>query len=183
MFLSSVCKPLLNTELTDTCVYVNPGNDLLQLRSHIPNVLKDKPDIVVLQAGSIDVMEYDVRDITYEYRKTIDKIKSSTPDTTTIFLSSIPKRHNRKHEQISRRVNSFIRNSVLHDPRLHIIENNNITSEDLDSDGIHLSYSGKDKLTNNINRQINNWIKCQDVSTNRIANREDFPPLSHQNNR
>ncbi len=170
----------LKSDKTDTCVYVKPGNNLMQLRSSIPNIVNNNPDLVVLQAGSIDVTQYDDDAVIHEYRRTINSLKSCTSDKTTIFLSGIPMRKNRVHEYSARRVNSFLRQASLSDPRLQVIDNDNIILEDLSEDGIHLTPSGKNKLADNIKRQIGIWIEKQDFTMNYVR---DFPPLERQNNR
>jgi len=166
----------INCETLDACVYVNPGRDLPQIRSHIPNMLKNKPDVVVLQAGSIDVTEHNEKEIIYEYEKTVKSIKSANNDVTTVFLSTIPVRRNLEHDRRASRVNNFIRHITTKDHRLQLIENNNIRLADLDTDGIHLSDQGKVKLGCNIRQQIQRWIDIQDgVQYN--PSDKDFPLL------
>ncbi len=117
---------------------VKPGNNLMQLRSSIPNIVNNNPYLVVLQAGSIEVTQYDADAVIHEYRRTIISLKSCTSDKTTIFLSGIPMRKNRVHEYSARRVNSFLTQASLSDPRLQVINNDNIILEELSEDGVHL---------------------------------------------
>ncbi len=132
----------INSENVDAVVYVNPGRDLPKICSHIPNMLKDNPDIVVLQAGSIDVTEHNAKDIIYEYDRAVKTIMSATNDITTIFLSTIPIRRNHEHDRRASKVNNYIRHITSRDHRLQLVENNNIRLQDLHKDGNHLSDQG-----------------------------------------
>ena len=119
---------------------------------------------------------YDNR-VVDEYKKIINRVKSSVPKRSTIFVSTIPKRKNPMHDARAKRVNSFLRDVGTNDNRVHVVENNNIQLNDLTNDGIHLNTSGKQKLGSNIKSQLHRWIRAQELPPFVLNNRQDFPNL------
>ena len=150
-----------NIKATDVhpCVYVHPGRNLPQIRSRIAATVRDNPDVVVLQAGSVDIRQHHERAVMTELEETVISLKQATKGTTKILLSTIPKRSNSTDDRRARMVNNHMKFMATKDRRLSIVENNNITLSDLHKDGIHLSPDGKQKLASNILAQIRNSTK------------------------
>ena len=115
-----------------------------------------------------------------EYKKILTKTKSTLPLSSTVFVSTIPKRKDPMHDTRAKKVNSFLRDVAAKDYRVHVIENNNIQLNDLTNDGVHLNISGKQKLGKNISTQIHKWIRAQDLSPFELTNKRDFPNLQRQ---
>ena len=169
----------LSSNDIDACIYVNPGCDLPQIRCRVSHMVANSPDVVVLQAGSVDVLTRDDTRIISQYTQTVTKIKKST--NAHIMLSTIPKRKNPIADRKAQRVNSHIRRLAMIDNRISVVDNFNIGPDDLREDGIHLNPTGTAKLGNNIKRCITSF-RSSSTRPSRITFNRDFPAMPSANN-
>ena len=130
------------------------GATLKKMEIHIqPDLIDDKPDVVVIHAGCNDIPNTSLEPRTIaEGIIKLGKICKNY-NTNDIFISSLTCR---SRNYLNTRVKSV--NGILKDLckvyNFHYIDNSNISREDL-GDGLHLEEQGKIKLANNFINNLN----------------------------
>ena len=162
-------------ELTDnvngTQGFNNPGAPIY---TNIEDALSDRPNMVLLMAGTNDLLQGDsVNNALSELGTLVDRITADSPHTNVLVASVIPNKSNSSIEaktaEFSNRVESEIVNprSDRGDNVTFVdIFNVGLNNSDFSSDGIHLNQSGYDKLADVWSEAILNTHGGEDTLTN-----------------
>ena len=129
----------------------NPGAPIY---TNIEDALSDRPDLVLLMAGTNDILRGDsVNNALSELGTLVDRITTDSPNTNVLVASLIPNKSNSSREAKTAEFNSRIENEIVN-PRsaqgdkvtFVDIFNAPLNNSDFSSDGVHLKQSGYDKL-------------------------------------
>ena len=151
--LSRVQMKLFNRELKTGRAYRKyfPGATPKEIAHYcIPTLEKDKPDVVVLNAGTNSLLNSDVNEISDEMFKLVRICRNN--GVKEVYISGVTYRYN--HATKVRNLNNFIE-SKEHIYNFTFINNDNIFGKDIGVDNLHLNYTGIVKIANNIIYAIN----------------------------
>ena len=142
-------------ELTDNINSTQGFNSpVAPLYTTIESALSDRPDLVLLMAGTNDILQGDsVNNALNELATLVDRITADSPNTDVLVASLIPNKSNASREAQTAEFSSRVETEIVN-PRSNQgdkvtfvdIFNVGLDNSDFSSDGIHLTQNGYDKL-------------------------------------
>ncbi|MGK7947431.1 MAG: SGNH/GDSL hydrolase family protein [Xenococcaceae cyanobacterium] len=142
--------------------------------TNIEDALSDDPDMVLLMAGTNDILKGDsVNDALDQLGTLVDRITADSPNTKVLVASVIPSQVNSTTEARTAEFSSRIEDEIVN-PRstqgdnvvFVDIYNAPLNNSNFTSDGIHLTQNGYDKLADVWSEAILNTDGGTDTLTN-----------------
>lgn len=133
-----------------------PGANLDDIADHIKPAIRQKPKKIIIHAGTNNVNTENPRATRQKFCKILEEIKTEKPDID-IAVSAVIRRADKPglNNKINQ-LNSSMEN-YCNSHNIDFISNNNITQDDLNRGGLHLSRHGLSKLGNNFSKYIDNY--------------------------
>ena len=126
-------------------VQCHGGCTIRCLYSHLPNVIKHKPDYILLHIGSNDCTTKTSDDVLNELKKLIDHLKILLPCSVVILSSPVVRADNTTAAAVQKNLN--IKTRKLFYP---FLDNSNIGYDHLGKKGLHLNDHGTKLMARNI---------------------------------
>lgn len=141
--------------------------------TNIEDALSDNPDMVLLMAGTNDILSGDSVDNALNQLGTlVDRITADSPKTKVLVGSIIPSKTTSSKEAKTAEFSSRVENEIVNprsdqgDNVIFVdIFNTSLNKSDFSKDGIHLNKSGYDKLANVWSEAILNTNDGTDILT------------------
>ena len=115
--------------------------------------MNDKPDVVVIHAGTINYFNDDVNKIADEIFNLVNICQSY--GVNDVFVSGLTFRN--RHQSKVRELNNILNKSkFLYG--FSFINNDNILAQDICKDDLHLNYTGTVKIAINITEALNTFL-------------------------
>ena len=126
-----------------------------------PTLIDDQPDAIIIHVGGNDVIDNKSNDV--EIANDILQLAENckVAGVNHVFVSSILIKRNPKLTAVVRRVNDILRDMCPKN-QVCFIDNDNITSKYLWTDGIHLQDLGTSILSKNFYDSINSVLFCEE---------------------
>lgn len=137
-------KSLLNKNVEVNMKYFS-GAKIKDLNNRLDTLLEEKPDIVVMHVGTNNTPHMASNEDTDELLQLKHRIERTLPNTEVIISSLITRSDDGKANITIKKVNRH-----LNQLKINIMDNDNITHQDLGKKGLHLSKFGKAKFAKNL---------------------------------
>ena len=132
----------------------HPGATPSELAHYcLPTLINDKPDVVVIHAGTISYFNDDIHTIANEIFNLVKVCQSH--GVNDIFVSGLTFR-NRHLTKVRELNNNLNKSKSLYG--FIFINNDNILAQDICKDDLHLNYTGTVKIAINITEALNTFL-------------------------
>ena len=129
----------------DVTVRCHPGATTEDIVDHANPVLRNKPDVMIVHAGTNDITKH--IDTCKYLDKLIQMVKKKHPNTK-IVLSSAITRHDKNLNTEVVKMNEKLK-TITESHGIHLIKHDNISEKALSTDKLHLNKGGSSQLARN----------------------------------
>jgi len=137
-------KALTNDKIKVNMKYFS-GAKINDIYSRLDELLEEKPNIVVIHVGTNNAPHMASNKVIDELLKMKHRVERTLPSTKVVISSLITRSDDGKANLTIKKVNRH-----LNQLKINVMDNENITHQDLGKKGLHLSKFGKVKFERNL---------------------------------
>ena len=125
------------------------------IKDHIKPVLRKKPDLIIVHAGTNDLTNDRVNTID-NWREIIETAKQESPETEIVFSSLTIRKDRPGMPKRVKALNNKVR-EFCEKNKIKVISNTNVEENSLSAKKLHLNQRGNSVLARNYLNFINNY--------------------------